>query len=127
MAIEVKKIERRILAGVEKGRVKTYGRIKAGKRCDLRRLCKRISASCSLSSSDVMAAVEALQWAIGEELKEGNTVSLGDLGTFRLTVSTNGVERPADFNKSHVRKANIRFRPGPGLRAAMQEFTFKPV
>ncbi|MDR1980592.1 MAG: hypothetical protein LBQ39_03090, partial [Tannerellaceae bacterium] len=44
MALKIRKVKRKVLAGSYQGTVKTYGIAKSGSYCDLPKLCKLISA-----------------------------------------------------------------------------------
>jgi len=55
--------------------------------------------------------LEGLLQIIPDELTSGKIVKLGDFGTFRTTLSADGVASEQEFTVSKIRKLNIRFRP----------------
>lgn len=59
-------------------------------------------------------------------LLDGHTVELGDWGHFQLTISCTGAETEKDAVVANINKVNIRFRPGKGLKEAINKATFRP-
>jgi predicted histone-like DNA-binding protein len=125
MALKIRKVRRKVLSGDEQGKMKTYGIAKAGSYCDLNKLCKLISARSSMSSADVKAILDSLNWAMDVELQSGNIVQVGEFGNFRLSVSSEGTEEESDYKVSKVKKARVLFSPGSSLRKSVGEVTFE--
>ena len=94
---------------------------------NLRQLAKRISRESTISIMDTMAVLEGLLQVIPDLLSDGKIVRLGDLGTFRLTISSNGVEDPDDFNNSMIKGVNLKFRPGAEFRDHLNNVKFTKV
>lgn len=92
---------------------------------DLRVLAKRISRESTVSIMDTLAVLEGLFQVIPDYLMEGNIVELGELGSLRLGISSDGSENPDEFTTSLIRKANILFRPGSKFKdqLSMVKFT----
>ncbi len=78
----------------------------------LRELADRISDISTVSSIDTMAVLESLIKVIPSELLSGRIVRLGDFGTFRLTLSSEGADTQDDFNKSLIKNVRLKFRAG---------------
>jgi predicted histone-like DNA-binding protein len=125
MALTIRKVQRKVLNGDDQGKVKTYGIAKAGNYCDLPKLCKLISARSSMSGADVKAILDSLNWVMDLELQAGNIVQVGELGSFRLSISSEGTENESDYKTSKVKKARILFAPGNSLRKSVQDVSFK--
>ncbi|MCC8172033.1 MAG: hypothetical protein LIP00_09685 [Parabacteroides sp.] len=125
MAIKYKKVQHKVLAGADKDKVKTYAMAKTNGVCDLQKLCKLISARSTVSSADVKAVLDCLNWVMDLELQAGNVVQVGELGNFRFTLSSEGTENEKDFNASKIRRANLVFTPGRALRLSRNEATFE--
>ncbi|MDR1556208.1 MAG: HU family DNA-binding protein [Tannerellaceae bacterium] len=125
MALKIRKVQRKLLSGDEQGKVKTYGIAKAGSYCNLAKLCKLISARSAMSSADVKAILDSLNWAMDLELQAGNIVQVGEFGNFRLSVSSEGTEEESDYKASKVKKARIVFSPGVSLRRSISEVSFE--
>ena len=58
------------------------------------------------------AVIEALLAAVPALLVEGKLVSLGEFGSFRLTISSDGSETPEVFNASFIKAPKVHFRAG---------------
>jgi predicted histone-like DNA-binding protein len=116
MSLKFRKVQRKVLSGKDAGQVKTYAMAKANGYCDMTKLCKMISARSAMSSADVKAILDSLNWVMDVELQSGNIVQLGELGNFRLSVKSTGAETPEDFNASLIKQARIVFSPGASLR-----------
>jgi predicted histone-like DNA-binding protein len=79
----------------------------------------------SLSRGDVSNVIESLLDTIPKYLLMGKSVSLGDLGTFRLSFSSKGVETEADFNFSLISGVRVLFTPSSALREAVKTVKFE--
>ena len=87
MSLKFKKVQRKIMFGADKDKVKTYAMAKASGYCDMAKLCELISNRSAMSSADVKAILDSLNWAMGLELRSGNIVQVGEFGNFRLSVN----------------------------------------
>ncbi|MCD8136134.1 MAG: hypothetical protein LUH01_09365 [Parabacteroides gordonii] len=116
MALKFRKVQRKILNGDDKGRVKTFGVAKSSGYCDMAKLCELISNRSAMSSADVKAILDSLNWAMGLELRSGNIVQVGEFGNFRLSISTQGASTEDKFSATNIKKAHIVFFPGSSLR-----------
>lgn len=126
MAQKFRLVTRKVLAGTDKDQKKTYAVAKNSGYCDLVKLCNLISARSSVSSADVKAVLDSMNWAMGMELKSGNIVQVGELGNFRLSLRSKGVADAADFDASLITGARIIFTPGASLRNTRSTVTFTP-
>lgn len=75
-------------------------------------IVRRIEKTSTVSSSDIKAVLDALQHEVIEALRAGNSVRLGDLGSFRATLSSSGVETPENVSASLIKSVRVRFTPG---------------
>ena len=93
-----------------------YGQIKPDVAVKLDELVENISQECTVTRHDVKAVLSALQEQMYKAIRSGRPVYLGDLGSFRPTISTQGVEDKEDFKSNNIRSINVRFRPSPEFR-----------
>ena len=91
---------------------KYYGIAKSSGEVDIRQISKQISKETTLGTPDVIAVIEALLQNIPEYLLDGKIVKLGDLGSYRLTVSGQGADTIEEYSTNLIQKINLRFRPG---------------
>ena len=90
MALKFRKVQRKVMVGEEKDQVKTYAVAKASGYCDMEKLCELVSNRSAMSSADVKAVLDSLNWAMGLELRSGNIVQVGEFGNFRMSVRSKG-------------------------------------
>lgn len=127
MAVKFKIVKRKVLNGAEKDSVKNYAIAKTSGTSDLNKLCKLICSRSTLSSADVKAVLDSLNWAMDLELSSGNVVQLGELGNFRMTLNSEGTDKPEDFDATKIKGARIIFYPGSALRTTRKEVSFEPL
>ena len=53
-------------------------------------LCADISELCSLTSADVKAVMDRMNYVLDRNLKAGRIVQFGEIGNFRLSVGSSG-------------------------------------
>ncbi|GAB3827994.1 HU family DNA-binding protein [Hymenobacter jeollabukensis] len=110
MPIEYSLVQRG-LPGTTTGPKKWYASVRSRGVTTERGMADKISRSTSLSSSDVKAALESLLQEIPRELAEGQIVQLGDLGSFRVTLQSDGTDTESAFTAAQIRKIKVNFVP----------------
>lgn len=83
---------------------------------------------CTLSESDVAAVLEALEHVIIDALKQGKSVRLGTLGSFRPTIAVvKSREHEEDVSASDIKFLRCRFTPSGKMARSlmMKELKFK--
>jgi predicted histone-like DNA-binding protein len=104
---------------------KYYPSIQSTGRVSARQLAEHASDISTLSTPDMMAAMEALLTIIPRELAKGNIVELGDFGHFWLRFSAEGVEDVVDVRGEQITTLIPRFIPGKQFRHVLATVTFK--
>ena len=79
----------------------------------------------SLTRGDVANVVENLLDVIPKYLLLGKSVSLGDLGTMRISFSSQGVDRPEEFTVGKISGIRVVFTPSPSLRKNIAGIKFE--
>ena len=100
-------------------------------------VCKDIAAETTITESDVKAALDALQRQLLRYLLNGDSVHLGDIGTFRIALKSKKVtDYVADVSKldatakaaydkalksatSKIKSICVRFRPSTAIKDAL--------
>ena len=88
----------------------------------LDQIIKRIEKRSTVSSADVKAVLDALQYEVIDALESGNSVRLGDLGSFRLTLQSDGVASQEEAKKLGarlIRQVNVQFSKSTSMRDAL--------
>lgn len=125
MSLKYRTVKRKVLAGTEEGQKKTYAIAKASYHCDMQKLCRLVASRSAMSSADVKSILDSLNWAIDLELSSGAIVQVGELGNFRLSLSSDGVAEGENFTADQIRKARIIFTPGNNLRMTCDNTYFE--
>ncbi len=73
----------------------------------------------TVSSADVKAVLDALQFEVRQALADGHTVRLGDLGSFRPTLSAQGADDVKKATTSLIKRVRVRFTPSAALQAEL--------
>jgi nucleoid DNA-binding protein len=68
-----------------------------------------------------MAVLEACTQLIPYFLNDGSIVSLGDFGSFRVTLKGKGSATAKAMTRSHVKEVKVKFRPGKEFANRMKE------
>jgi predicted histone-like DNA-binding protein len=79
----------------------------------------------SLARGDVANVIDSLIDTVPKYLLMGRSVSLGELGTLRISFSSEGVENAAEFNISMITGVRVLFTPSPELRRAIETIRFE--
>ena len=91
---------------------KWYGRAVSNREVHTEELARNICDNTTLTEADVHAAVHALITEMTNQLQDGNTVVLDGFGRFHLTVQSDMVDSPKDFNlKQHIKRILLKFTP----------------
>ncbi|MBC8385354.1 MAG: HU family DNA-binding protein [Candidatus Cloacimonetes bacterium] len=104
---------------------KWYGIAKSTGNSTLRKISKKIESISTVSSIDTMAVLEAFLQVLPEELGEGRTVRLGDFGSFRITIMTEGVEEEKNFSSKNILRNKMVFTPGKEVKNALSFFEYR--
>ena len=90
-------------------------------------LCSDISELCSLTSADVKAVMDRMNYVLDKNLKSGRIVQFGEIGNFRLSLGSSGSVSEESFNSNQIRKPKIVFTPGSKLRSTRNQTMFEKV
>lgn len=88
-----------------------YAAVRSSGTTTERNMVDKISRGTSLSSGDVKNAIESLLQEIPRDLADGKLVKLGELGTFRVTLQSEGTDTEEAFTGAQVRKVKVNFTP----------------
>lgn len=79
-------------------------------------LCADIAEACSLTSADVKAVLDRMNYMLDKHLRGGRIVQFGEIGSFRLALGSSGSVTAEDFKTSQIKSPKIVFTPGSKLR-----------
>lgn len=102
--------------------VKYYPQMAPTTPVTLAQIVKRIEKRSTVSSADVKAVLDVLQYEVVDALQNGNTVRLGDLGSFRLSIKAEGSDTSAEAKKAGanaITAVNVQFTKSVAMKEAL--------
>ena len=105
----------RSLKNPHTGELKLYPQIAPTTPVLRHELINEIEKSTVLASADIKACLDALEQKIVDHLVQGQTVRLGDLGSFRPTLTSKGKDEPEQVKASDIKSVRVRFTRGAWL------------
>lgn len=106
---------------------KFYAKLKRGDDVSFEELADLISKVSNLNYGEVMGALGTLIEIIEMQLRHGRPVRLSTLGTFFLTLNSEGFDNDEELTSDGIKTANIRFRPGKRLKKMIKTLDFVKV
>jgi predicted histone-like DNA-binding protein len=103
---------------------KYYPSIQSSGRVSARELAEMAAQRSTLSTMDMMAAIESFLAIIPEQLAKGNIVELGDFGSYWLRTECAGVENPDEVRASQITSALPRFNPGKKFKDVLKTIEY---
>ena len=123
--MKIKLIERR-KPGTKTGPGKFYASpVNVGKKT-LRDIAHDIAGRSSLTHGDIENVLANFMDCLPHYLRDGFSVQLGEFGTMRLTLSSEGAATVKAF-KTETIKPRVTFTPGVELKAALRENSYETV
>ncbi len=105
---------------LDRSQVKYYIQAAPTVPVDFTTIAKNISSRCTVTEPDVLAVLNALQTEVIRAVQNGQSVRLGQLGSFRATICSSGAENKNEASVLQVKSVRARFTPGSQLRSALQ-------
>ena len=109
---------------LKRDQVKFYPQMTPGVPVMLRTIVGRIEKRSGVSSASVKAVLDALQYEILQTLADGNSVRLGDLASFRLTMHGEGVTMAKEAKEKGanlIKRVSVRFMKSSTMRMALDK------
>ena len=101
------------------GQIKYYAGIKREREVTLREMVKEISSRSTVTTADAFAVIENFLELVPKFLRNGRTVNLGQLGSFKVNISSKGYESPEDVGNYSIKRNKISFLPSGEMRESM--------
>ena len=87
---------------------------------DFRDMAKEIAEITTVSVPDAVAVLESLVMIIPRHIEKGEIIRLGELGSLRLTINSEGSDTADAVSARNVKKANYRFTAGNELQQTLK-------
>jgi predicted histone-like DNA-binding protein len=127
MAIQIKSVERGQPGVVGGGTKKFYASPVHGREITLEGLTRNIGRASTVSGADIRAVLYAMVEEAVAGLEEGRIIRLGDLGSLRITLSSEARDTPEEVSSSAVKKAGVIFTPGKKLQTMLKTVKYTKV
>jgi predicted histone-like DNA-binding protein len=103
---------------------KFYAQVINNGQVQQRELATDIAEISTVSTIDTLANIEGFIKIVPKKLADGKSVKLGDFGTFRVTVNSEGVDTAEELTSSHIKKYTVHFRPGKLFKQVLNNADF---
>lgn len=126
MPIKYKLIQRKdFTKDAPKDGKRFYAQLVSNGTVSLDELCESIAEETALTSADVKSIFDRLPRILRRHLSEGRNVQLGELGSIRLTLGSQGALTKEGFNAATMmKKPGLMFTPGKLLQKMRDAMTF---
>jgi len=125
MTISFKVIERGRPGVVGGGEKKFYASNMVNGNSDIEELTEGIEKISTVSGADIRAVLYALTDVIPSMLADGKSVRLGEIGNFRVSISSEGLEKVEDVNANCIKRSKIIFTPGKKLKGMLGNLKYR--
>ncbi|MDR1064631.1 MAG: HU family DNA-binding protein [Azoarcus sp.] len=122
MAINIKKLSRKNPRDLSQS--KWYFTQASSGTVTLKELAQEIEKQTAMTYADVSSVLISLTELLAKHLKTGQIIRLGDFGSFRLSISSEGKEMPEELTTRHVKGTRILFAPSVELKAEIQGVSY---
>ena len=106
---------------------KAYAKSQINGEISLKELSKEVSTKSTVHAADVYAVLIATTESMLAALKAGKQVDFGELGKFRLQITSTGAITAEDFTADNITGVTIQFIPGDDLKGIFQGMEFNLV
>ncbi len=100
--------------------------VNAGK-LTIKDFAAEIAGRSSLTQGDIESVLRNFLEQLPVFLKIGMSVQLGDFGTMRLGLSSEGTETEEEFNAANIKSVRIIFTPGVELKNSLKNISLTRV
>lgn len=104
---------------------KYYANARSDGRADTNVIARSINAISTVSSADTVAVLEAFLTVVPDKLSEGKIVELGDFGTFRISLSSEGAATPEEVTARSITDTRVIFTPGKRFKQMLDTVEFQ--
>ena len=104
---------------------KFYPSISSSGRVTTREVAEMAAERSTLSTMDMMAAIESFLAIIPQQLAKGNIIELGDFGNFWLKSTADGADDPASVRSDQITSLLPRFMPGKRFKMTLEQIEFE--
>lgn len=104
---------------------KFYAKADKASITELSDLAELVALNSSMAKADCYAVLMSLETFVIRELERGRNVRLGELGTYKISLSAEGKNTDEEVIFSTIKKARINFTPGNGLKEMLRNLKYQ--
>jgi len=104
---------------------KFYAQVKVMGEVTLRELAEEIAKISTVSVIDTKAVLDSLLEVIPSHINDSEIVRLGELGSFAITLKSEGADTEDAFTASMIKRVKLLFKPGKLFKKQMATADFK--
>ena len=127
MAIQFKVIERGQPGIAGGGEKKFYASPVMDGELSMAELTKAIEKICTVSGADIRAVLYALVDVGIDNLANGTILRLGELGSLRISLSSEGKATADEVTSSSIKNSSVIFTPGTRIKEMLTMAKFQKV
>lgn len=127
MAVKYKVIERGEPGVAGGGEKKFYAAAVLSGEKTLAGLTRDIEKISTVSGADIRAVLYALVDVMTGSLADGHVVRLGELGSLRVSISSEGKAAASEVTAAAIRGAKVIFTPGKGIKDTLATLQYEKV
>ncbi len=103
---------------------KFYASARSSGEISIRDLAKEIAEISTMSLPDVIGVLESVVMLVPRHISQGKIIRLGELGSLRISVSSEGEEKAEDVNAKSIKSNKFLFTPGKDLQKALKNVEY---
>jgi len=103
---------------------KFYASVSSSGEISVRDLAKEIAEITTMSMPDVIGVLESVLMLVPRHISQGKIIRLGELGSLRLSVSSEGMEKAEEVNAKCIKSSKFIFKPGKELQKALKQVEY---
>lgn len=127
MAIKFKVIERGQPGVAGGGEKKFYASANVTGEMTLSKLTKRIEQISTVNGADIRAVVYAMVEVMKDSLADGQVVRLGELGSLRISISSEGKLTAEEVNANAISGSKVVFTPGKEIKELLPTLSYEKI
>lgn len=117
MAIKFRLNKRVVQLGKHKGKEMTFAQSVTSRKISFQRFCEEVSDGSTVGTADVKAVIDRMVYVLRRHMEDGESVEVGELGTFSPTFGSDPVMEGERFDAhKHIRDPKISFRAKPAFK-----------
>lgn len=125
MAIKFKAIEKAQPGVAGGGEKKFYASANVTGEKTLAGLTREIEKMSTVSGADIRGVLYALVDVMVNSLGDGQVVRLGELGSLRVSISSEGMATADEVNASAIKGAKVIFTPGKDIKKMLNNLEYQ--